>query len=241
MELTEKEVTIAREIATIMQSRGVEKVEVEYSGSGDSQDEFEVTEFKNGESSIIHGYDDALAEKLDDLVSEKFGGYENNDGGYGEISLLLAEASLHIQWDHSDNIINDQNDDDAVLTNEVIETFVKAIKEVDAYSCTVTYVGGGDSMDGYDFTFHDANGKEITINDQDNLTMELSMKLDDLMCNGPVAGFWNNEGGGGEIGINRDALENDDAYWNHYYNYEDTETTSIDMVIPLTEKESSDA
>lgn len=241
MELKEHEKATITEIANIMQSRGVEKVEVEYCGSGDSQDCFDVSQFKDGETVFLDDADDEVALKLEQLVDDRFSGYENNDGGNGEMSLLIADGSVHFQWDHTYNYVESQDDGDAVLSEDVINELLNAIKKVGAQSCRVNYEGGGDSMDGYDIVFTDANQKDITPVDQ-SVLRDLNNVLDDLMCNGPVAGFWNNEGGGGEIFVSDDAdPENVYAYWNHYNYYENGETDSVDVVIPLSDKEPADA
>ncbi|MBU2753077.1 hypothetical protein HER14_19630 [Acidithiobacillus thiooxidans] len=218
------------EIGLEMVKRGLQHLMLEYDGSGDSQDDFVVSvqadneeEFKFLESS------DTLVAKLEDLVDAMHGGYENNAGGYGQLDLKIVDGTAILYWEHSERYEDSTPDDDAILDANSIEGIAEIIQPV-ARSCIITYVGGGDSMDGYEYTFMDENGKTVKIDDQE-LLKNLENVLDDMICNSAVSGFWDNDGGHGEIFI--DSVDLEDSYWNHANYYTDSESSLYDFEVDL--------
>lgn len=88
-----------------LQSQNIVKIEVTYSGGGDS-----------GEIDGVLGYDADNKEvdiptEVADIISDAAyallpDGYENNDGGNGTLTVLLFENNIHI--DHYQNVVEQE-------------------------------------------------------------------------------------------------------------------------------------
>ena len=78
---------------------GVDKIEVQYSGSGDSGDIDEVTYYnKAGEVVDITG--EGVHNKLQDyalILLEKIEDWWNNDGGHGILNMFISENTYSIE------------------------------------------------------------------------------------------------------------------------------------------------
>lgn len=232
-ELNDAAKNLVAEIGLEMAKRGLQKLTLEYDGSGDNQDEFvasvqadsaeKKTSFKSLESA------DTLVAKLEDLVDTMHGDYENDAGGYGYLYLKIVDGTAILDWEHAERYEDSTPDDEAILDANSIEGIAEIIQPV-ARSCIITYVGGGDSMDGYEFTFMDENGKTVKIDDQE-LLKNLENVLDDMICDSAVSGFWDNDGGHGEIFIDSADLEN--SYWNHANYFTDSESMIYDFEVAL--------
>ena len=95
-------------IITAMRATGAFSLRAEYHGDGDSMDSFTVS-FADG-----NGNDFTLAEEvasdirdqLCDLLEADHEGWENNEGGYGEISLDLDDGVPTLDWSHYDYVVD---------------------------------------------------------------------------------------------------------------------------------------
>lgn len=195
-------------IAKEMSSRKSNEVELEYSGNGDSQDDFSVS--VEGANKYL-GRRDIISDKLEELVDLVHESYAEDYGGYGDLSIKIKGSKAFLEWSHTDNYEESVEDDDAIMGNNVRDALVDIIRPV-ATSCTIQYTGGGDSMDGFDVSFFKGT-QEIKI-DNNDVNKALRDELDSLMEESAVCGFWENAGGHGEIGIDCEDPEN--SYWNHY-------------------------
>lgn len=89
-------------------------------------------------------------------------------------------------------------------------------------------------MDGADYSFTDKNGNTLQVSADSKIFKELDEFFDTLMM-GPVNGFWDNEGGHGEIKITE---VEEDSYWNHWnYGNEDETTTSTFEMLSIPPKQ----
>lgn len=85
-----------------------EEIVIEYSGGGDSGDleisqTLEIpsyileTPFKISETSYTSTVKEALIAVVDRALDEKFGGWENDEGGYGEVVFNFKDNLIHIK------------------------------------------------------------------------------------------------------------------------------------------------
>lgn len=80
---------------------GVDRVEIQYSGSGDSGDIDDVTYYnKAGEVVEIEGEYEEVHNKLQDYALTLLNDIEdwwNNDGGYGVLNMFISENTYSIE------------------------------------------------------------------------------------------------------------------------------------------------
>ena len=80
---------------------GVDKVEVNYSGSGDSGDIDDVTYYnKAGEVVKIEGEHEEVHNKLQDyafILLDKIEDWWNNEGGHGILSMFISQNTYSIE------------------------------------------------------------------------------------------------------------------------------------------------
>lgn len=95
-----------KQILPALEARGVSKVEITYEGSGDSGDMQDVT-FFNADDEVAGGPADELKEFVPPLIQlgelllyDLHPGYENNDGGFGTITIYVLYQKIEI--DHND-------------------------------------------------------------------------------------------------------------------------------------------
>lgn len=89
------------EVILELKDLGVDKVEVNYSGSGDSGDIDTITYYnKAGEVVEIEGEYEEVYNKLQDyalILLEKIEDWWNNDGGYGVLNMFISENTYSIE------------------------------------------------------------------------------------------------------------------------------------------------
>lgn len=89
------------EVILELKDLGVDKVEVNYSGSGDSGDIDEVVYYnKAGEVVEIEGEYEEVHNKLQDYALTLLNDIEdwwNNDGGYGVLNMFISENTYSIE------------------------------------------------------------------------------------------------------------------------------------------------
>lgn len=90
------------EVILELKDLGVDKVEVNYSGSGDSGDIDDVTYYnKAGEVvEIDGGHFDDVHNKLQDyalILLDKIEDWWNNDGGHGILSMFISQNTYSIE------------------------------------------------------------------------------------------------------------------------------------------------
>ena len=80
---------------------GVDKVEVNYSGSGDSGDIDDVTYYNKASEVVeIEGEYQDVHNKLQDyalILLDKIEDWWNNDGGYGILNIFISENTYSIE------------------------------------------------------------------------------------------------------------------------------------------------
>lgn len=80
---------------------GVDKVEVNYSGSGDSGDIDDVTYYNKASEVVeIEGKYEEVHNKLQDyalILLEKIEDWWNNDGGHGILNMFISENTYSIE------------------------------------------------------------------------------------------------------------------------------------------------
>lgn len=97
-------------IFVVLKNAGVKSAVVSYSGSGDSGDAESVTYDPDGtyenitvpiadndEPPIVKSLDEALIDYAMHLIEDRHGGWENNDGGSGEVTFDVKKGSIHIE------------------------------------------------------------------------------------------------------------------------------------------------
>ena len=84
---------------------GVSLIEANYSGSGDSGD-FDDVSFLDANNQHVAVEADLAAkfgEVFDDLLCQRHGGWENQDGGFGKFTLDVPSRTL--DHEHNDNFM----------------------------------------------------------------------------------------------------------------------------------------
>ena len=83
---------------SVLRDAGVDDVTVEYSGGGDSGCYDGVTiDGEPFDESVVEGVEEGrLANYLMRFVDDEFSGWENNDGGRGEVVLNVPEGKIQI-------------------------------------------------------------------------------------------------------------------------------------------------
>ena len=95
-------------IITAMRATGACSLRAEYHGSGDSMDSFTMS-FADGQGndlSLPKEVASDIQNQLYDLLDGDHEGWENNEGGYGEISLDLDDGVPTMDWDHYDYAVD---------------------------------------------------------------------------------------------------------------------------------------
>jgi hypothetical protein len=88
---------------------GIQVVTYEYEGSGDSGEIQELKAFSDKECDVEVAIPEAYREDLEGSFSFlEPSGYENNDGGYGNMKLICAE--LRIEHSHDQRIIETEHE-----------------------------------------------------------------------------------------------------------------------------------
>ena len=103
-------------------------VVVEYRGSGDCGGIEEVNingvldlavkvnlirQYHDHDEVVTLGVEDAIRSVADDLIDRRHGGFENNEGGGGEITFDVANKTVQI--DHYDYIVEEQYDHETLM------------------------------------------------------------------------------------------------------------------------------
>lgn len=116
---------VKRRLLKALRARGIARVQIEYDGEGDSGQIGEITAhdargkivalnhpirlaLRDGERPTRYG---SLGGAIDDLAWTILGhyhdGFVNNDGGFGTISIDVAEATVTL--DHNDRVVDSVN------------------------------------------------------------------------------------------------------------------------------------
>ena len=89
------------EVILELKDLGVDKVEVNYSGSGDSGDIDDVTYYNKASEVVeIEGEYQDVHNKLQDyalILLDKIEDWWNNDGGYGILNIFISENTYSIE------------------------------------------------------------------------------------------------------------------------------------------------
>jgi hypothetical protein len=95
-------------IITAMRATGACSLRAEYHGGGDSMDSFGVSfaDGKGNDLSLPEEVYSDIKDRLYDLLEGDHQGWENNDGGYGEISLDLDDGVPTLDWSHYDYVVD---------------------------------------------------------------------------------------------------------------------------------------
>lgn len=219
MEKTNTETPVLQQILVALNERGLTGAFVQYAGSGDSMDQLDVqVTNKIGNEQFYRSLedlpnDDTLADLLIRMLEEvevEGGCVVEADGGSGSIIFILENdrRAIHVELNHNFSEMSDE----AVLDQHAIDGIRYYLREVGAHACTVTYSGGGDSMDGFHVACEDTDGKKVPSNDQAT-EFAIGDIVESLINDSTESGF--HEGNGG-FGIVRISMAPEDSYWNHF-------------------------
>lgn len=173
--------------------------------------------------------EDVLRQGLEETPSR-----DETVGSRGSITVERVSCNLQVSWSHTDIFSVEYEDGSAAMDRDRWEQFRTFAKRLKAQTIVIEYRGGGDSMDGADYSFTDKNGNTLQVSSDSNIFKELDGFFDTLMM-GPVNGFWDNEGGHGEIKITE---VEEDSYWNHWnYGNEDETTASTFEMLSIPPKQ----
>lgn len=181
-----------------------------------------IQNYASRSSEVLFGRADKALELTLELGLRETPSQEETTGSRGEILVKRTGCQLQVSWSHTDNFTVEDPDNDAVLDTETWRSFQLLAAQLKVHTMVIEYRGGGDSMDGADYQFTDKEGNEVTV-EHGNATFKAIDQLFDELMDGPISGFWNNEGGYGEIKIT-DVEE--DSYWNHWNYATDNETST---------------
>lgn len=107
--------SLSKTIRDELVSAGVEKITIEYNGEGDDGS---IGDLVASPVVDISKWEDTLADFAIDFLSEQHGGWEINDGSYGDIVIDLKTGQ--VTNNHSDRVIS-TNESTSELTLEVDE------------------------------------------------------------------------------------------------------------------------
>ena len=118
----------AKRISAAMRAVGIESMQVEYSGSGDSGENWSASVTPEMEfpevlittlrslwdyststrvpSEVTHSLENAFRDFAETWIDDEHAGYENGDGGFGTVTLFASGAA---ELDHSDYIVETCN------------------------------------------------------------------------------------------------------------------------------------
>ena len=94
-----------RALCTCLARAGAANVTAEYSGCGDSGSTYSAEAFAadNTVVTLSAKLQHDVDEFIDDFISANAGGYENNDGGGGTVTITVA--TKEIEAEHYDNVV----------------------------------------------------------------------------------------------------------------------------------------
>ena len=197
-------------LGVAMQKNGLAELALNYSGSGDEQDNFSVTcKTEDGKDVFVNVSE--ITDAMEALAETVVDGYENGNGGSGNVSIKIENLAINAEWDHFDNV-TEESPEDTSIPDETAKMIRNILPALGADSVRVEYSGGGDSMDGLDITYSHRVLEIDMLNGVEVLTKRVHDALRNLICN-QVDGFWNDEGGRGEMWITTDA---ENAGWDHF-------------------------
>jgi hypothetical protein len=101
--------TLKRDIIPRLKKRGVAVVEARYSGHGDSGC-VETVEYFDAKKQLVTVQDSRSpkARKIEDVLEEFLpSGFENNDGGQGEITIDIEAGTVTIE--HQENFVEHED------------------------------------------------------------------------------------------------------------------------------------
>lgn len=217
-------------LGAAMQKNGLTNLRLEYSGNGDDRDNFSILD-KDKENAPVAI--DEIIDAMEALVDTVVEGYENGNGGSGELTITIEDGTIEADWDHYDNT-TDECPEGVAIPDETAEMIRNILPALGADTVTLEYNGGGDSMDGLNIGYS-CKGTAVTVaNKVDVLTKRIHDALEDLICD-QVDGFWNNEGGRGEMCI---ATDSEEAEWDHVNFVDTTEQThyAFSVALPVNQE-----
>ena len=102
--------TFAREVVPGLAAAGVRRVDIEYSGYGDSGAIDCITAYGDGDEEIVAISQSARSD-IEELAYELLpGGFENNEGGEGTLKLDLVKGAYHLH--HGQRVVETEWSDE---------------------------------------------------------------------------------------------------------------------------------
>ena len=145
------------------------------------------------------------------MVEKYSGFYKNGEDGRGVVSIDPVDGKVHIvmNWRETEHATTDYSFDEikrrASDVLPIIEDVVGEVRNIndDVSQITIEYRGYGDSMDGIDVEFFESESKSMVETGvfPSEIVDDLELVADKLICGFGHEGFWNNEGGSGNITI----------------------------------------
>lgn len=176
--------------------------------------------------------EDKISDILVEIINTELTGDESI-GASGCIYFERQDNIVSVHWNNDDIFENCKQDPEISLSKETWEQAQPLLKELEVASIAISYRGFGDSMDGVEYTFADKKGN-IVIEPVSSALGKLA-ELFNSLISGPIEGFWNNEGGFGEI-VLTEIWET--SFFEHRNNFEDSQssTTDFEIISKLPEK-----
>jgi len=184
-------------LGDLLMEKGITRVVIRYCGSGDSGC-VDAVEYEPEGAVLPKAVEDQLCDLAEDYCPE---GYENNDGGYGSVTLFPFHGVAELE--HYDRY----EDSEEMQTSgiELPEDLCEALARTGVTALSLTFDGYGDSGQ----VDHVENTPETVEIDQD-----LVDRLEDLLMESLPSGWKNNAGGFGTFTV--DVAESSveaDTWW----------------------------
>ena len=152
-----------------------------------------------------------VMELAENMIEKCSGFYKDGEDGSGEVYIdpVDGKTLIVMNWRETEQTVTDYSFDE--IKNRVpnaITIIKKAIRKIrltndDISEIAIDYRGYGDSMDGVDIVFFEGESESIVETSAflSDVVDDLKMVADELICGFGHEGFWNNEGGSGNITI----------------------------------------
>ena len=156
-----------------------------------------------------------VMELAENMVEKCSGFSKNGEDGYGEVFIDPVDGKTRIvmNWRETELVTTDYSLDEiksrASNVLPIIESVVGRVHEANSEirRIEIEYKGYGDSMDGIDVAFFEADKESDGLDEvgtdafPSEIVDDLEMVADKLICSFGHDGFWNNEGGSGKIKV----------------------------------------
>ncbi|WP_031570619.1 hypothetical protein [Acidithiobacillus thiooxidans] len=196
-----------------------------------------IQDYASRASEELFGNLNTALDKVFKLGLQEIPSRDKIDRSSGEIYVSrVGNTQLSVEWKHTDQFTFSEEAAGACLDSKTWRQLHKQVAKLGAHALFIEYGGSGDSMDGASYHFTDKDGNEMKVSSTDPAFEKID-RIFDLLMNGPVDGFWTDEGGHGEILVKENQ---GDSYWSHWNYFSDTETfTGVFVISTVTPKQVS--